>query len=739
MNTDLVEKFRSFLLHLCQKAKETSRTGRLWIQYFEQVSTMRMFIRAERTGDWELHLHCIRQMLPYFHAAGHLPYAKSAHLYVQQMEELTSKMPEEEYDQFTKKGFFTIRRTDKFWSGVWSDMTIEQVLMRAIKTSGGLTRGRGITDSTLTRWVLALPLCVPICNALEEFAGPNTNTSEQHKEHKESRPAQQKRDSSDLNCLIEWLKAHPPFEGKLCDQLVSLSTGIVADDSINCDVAATVGQASMEAMVGTPYADIKLKRKDKVKSIAAMKNTVKVHDEEVTVNPQQLFNRIACTMNSSKDLPAYMKYELAPQSPSLFDDMSMRRPKKADLAKLLQDAAPCGTSTPDDGIFVIDGGHLLHKVIWPRPATYNDVCTAYTRYILKHYCDIASPTVVFDGYGTLSTKIAEQKRRAAKTPSADIIFTESMTTTTTQEQFLTNENNKSRLIEAVSKHLYNAGINVEQAPADADTLIVSTALKLADGEHTITVVGTDTDLLVMMVARAPPEASLYMIQPGTCGRQDKVFNIRATQQALGDGTKSILFMHAMTGCDTTSALYNKGKATAHRRLKSNGHLKVAVFNDAGASKADVCAAGEKFLLILYGGERFATLDECRYFAYTKAISIQSVSSTFNLATLPPTSVAAQQHSLRTYLQVQQWLENDLPPIEYGWKLAHGDLVPVATELPPAPEKLLKMISCTCKKGCKAHLQCNCRRAQLPCSAMCKNCLGLDCTNTQQIDLSDEDQ
>ena len=55
-----------------------------------------MFIRAEWTDNWELHLHCVRQMLPHFHAAGHIAYAKSAHLYTQQMLELPHKMPAEE-------------------------------------------------------------------------------------------------------------------------------------------------------------------------------------------------------------------------------------------------------------------------------------------------------------------------------------------------------------------------------------------------------------------------------------------------------------------------------------------------------------------------------------------------------------------------------------------------------------------------------------------------------------------
>lgn len=52
---------------------------------------MCLFVRTERIGDWELHHHCVNKMLPHFRAAGHLAYAISAHLYIQQMAELNAK------------------------------------------------------------------------------------------------------------------------------------------------------------------------------------------------------------------------------------------------------------------------------------------------------------------------------------------------------------------------------------------------------------------------------------------------------------------------------------------------------------------------------------------------------------------------------------------------------------------------------------------------------------------------
>ena len=49
------------------------------------VDLLRQFLKAERTGNWHLHLKSLQEMLPYFAAAGHNLYTKSVHIYLQQM------------------------------------------------------------------------------------------------------------------------------------------------------------------------------------------------------------------------------------------------------------------------------------------------------------------------------------------------------------------------------------------------------------------------------------------------------------------------------------------------------------------------------------------------------------------------------------------------------------------------------------------------------------------------------
>ena len=65
-----------------QSLAEKSPTAQLWLQYLECVETLKIFIRAERTGDWNLQLIAIGKMLNLFAATGHINYAKSLQLYL---------------------------------------------------------------------------------------------------------------------------------------------------------------------------------------------------------------------------------------------------------------------------------------------------------------------------------------------------------------------------------------------------------------------------------------------------------------------------------------------------------------------------------------------------------------------------------------------------------------------------------------------------------------------------------
>ena len=105
--------------------------------------------------------------------------------------------------------------------------------------------------------------------------------------------------------------------------------------------------------------------------------------------------------------------------------------------------------------------------------------------------------VVFDGYpeGREGTKSMERLRRAKLKHAVELQFTETMIPTVSQENFLSNDKNKTRLITLLMHKFGQAGIDTLQAQEDADTLIVRTAQSVAQTKKTVVVVGEDLWLL----------------------------------------------------------------------------------------------------------------------------------------------------------------------------------------------------------------------------------------------------
>ena len=106
-------------------------------------------------------------MLPYLAASGHSLYAKSANIYLSSM----ANLPNDQhvvYQHFVE-GLHVSRRNDRALAGLSTDLMIEQVLMGSMKTSGGLTRGREMTEQQRLTWLLAMPACAEVNRALQEL------------------------------------------------------------------------------------------------------------------------------------------------------------------------------------------------------------------------------------------------------------------------------------------------------------------------------------------------------------------------------------------------------------------------------------------------------------------------------------------------------------------------------------------------------------------------------------------
>ena len=181
---------------------QSSKTANLWLGYQYTVSIIPNIMQVDRLGNWELHLQALTVALPIFAASGHFNYTKSLHLYLQEMNVLEDENPDL-YQRF-KVGNFVVRRSARPWAGLSADLVIEQDLMRALKTTGGLTRRSVMSEVQRAVWLLYMPICSMYKEKMEEIVNKTYVTSEQHKATSFSRI---ERDKADTQKVISYARS----------------------------------------------------------------------------------------------------------------------------------------------------------------------------------------------------------------------------------------------------------------------------------------------------------------------------------------------------------------------------------------------------------------------------------------------------------------------------------------------------------------------------------------------------
>jgi hypothetical protein len=692
-------------------------TAKLWLQYQRMVAILRTFIRSVRIGSWNLYLQSLRDMHPYLAAAGHNNYTKSLALFIPKMLALETSHPD--VHAAFMNGLFPVRRSDGAWSGIFTDLFIEQVLMAGIKSTGGLTRGRGFSESTRLLFLLSRPMCSEVSQSVFEIAGVDTNAEDGHRDLAAS---QIKRDMSDIQKLLQVFVERGPYE-KTTKNLVSLSTGLVAEESVNASDAKNVGEKILASMVGKSVAEYKFSQKNQIKTLASALYVKVSTGEKIEMDPQRLYQRLVVMGINDIPINDLFQYELCSYPPSLFDTcMQMRTGDKAEIKHHLLKLVPASIVLSMDAMglqFVVDGGGLLHKFSWPKHSSYEEICNMYVQHVKSSY---RHALVVFDGYHGHSTKDEAHGRRAGHDIGATVSVSAEMHLSMSKKAFLANDKNKQSLIYLLAEYMENASISVEHAQGDADYKICKLACLSALKKPTA-VVAEDTDVLQLLVHHADSteqSEQLYMVT----GKQ--TICITELKKNLDPVlVESLLFLHAISGCDTTSRPYGIGKSTVLTKYNTLQHS-ATTFMSPLSSKQDIEKAGEEALLVIYGCTSSPNLNAARVVKFQ--LKVATSAGYVSPEKLPPTCDAAVFHSLRTYHQVQEWRGNSTNPVDWGWVKSGSGLVPIRMEKAAAPESLIKIIRCNCGGNCKKKT-CTCRKNGINCTPACGNCKGITCSNT----------
>ena len=154
------------------------------------------------------------------------------------------------------------------------------------------------------------------------------------------------------------------------------------------------------------------------------------------IDPQILFQRLMLiAANGNMNTEDMFSYELCMYSTSLFDSPGVPRlANKAALADSLlnhiQIPAQRSISNP---LHVLDGGFLLHRILWSLDVSFQEICDDYKRYVCSKY---GKCMVVFDGYTDDPTVKDMTHQRRRQTNYVDVNCERSTKLTVKKDIFL---------------------------------------------------------------------------------------------------------------------------------------------------------------------------------------------------------------------------------------------------------------------------------------------------------------
>ena len=286
------------------------------------------------------------------------------------------------------------------------------------------------------------------------------------------------------------------------------------------------------------------------------------------MDPLLLFQRLVTTLGgtSDTDLETAFSYELCTFPTSIIDnDGLLREANKPQLADAIWEdigGSMHHFQIPGDVRYILDGGALLFKVFWKNGISYNDICTLYINYVIKHYG--GGTIVVFDGYGNgPSKKDITHIRHCKWKVGRAVLFLEQTVLNMPKDEFLVNLDNRQRFLEVLTSKMNSSNLYAIQSSGDADALIVNSATEAAKLKSTV-VVGKVTGLLMLLIHGVQlSDYSVFFTSDEKSKTARKLWDVKYAKEVLGEEIcNAILPIHASLGCDTTSRLFSIGKQVA---------------------------------------------------------------------------------------------------------------------------------------------------------------------------------
>lgn len=772
-----------------------SVTFEFWVNFITAVQIMLSNIRAEREGDWKMHLCTQVNMLPYFFVADRPNYSRWGTLYALEM--MTS-LPEEVATAFAE-GQFTVKQTPGSFKGIWSDMGVETSIIRDSKSDSGII---GLTrrGSAVLRWSCSRHILGRYAEQMQRRSGLKTDTT---KCHEQTMPAMMTRDEEHLQQIVRHIENNmvDPFSVDSHEKLLlNVGSGLLATPEISADLVKAVdkGNEMLTAFCSRLDADgednvrksfYQPIAKSGLKTFKDMKKTSKVlvggTIKRVNVSPEQVYQRALrlSKVRPEVNLATVLSYPMTAVPSSIFkEDGSRRKTNKADLLHGLEDTVKKSVgelppNTADVSVHVIDGMAFLRSIRVEDMKNFSDIGEACINKIGQLFRVSSEVHFIFDRYDDQTSPKNEEQQNRQGSGSIRRFQVASERPIPDWKAFMGVSENKAQLTAYLSGYieknlplrailskpeqaLYLGGgyesrqvtkrITAESiadvrelssSQTEADTRMILHAVnansRISSGR--LIVQTPDTDVLVLLVYYFEKMDAFKECWMET-GSSTKTLDLRRyipvheIAVALGSALcEALPCIHALTGCDTVSSFFGIGKKTA-------------------LNSAQALAKSDPLRLKAIGN---ATVDTSRYFAvalYDPKCKFKGSHESLNklrynlaakrnvpIAKLPPSEPSFEQHILRASWQTKTWTSAHDPnpeipaPAGHGWILQEKSLVPAYFEGPTALEKLQDFY-CNCLGAkCSDEEKCSCCADGVTCSEVCRCEAGEQCKNPIKSD------
>jgi 5'-3' exonuclease len=220
---------------------------------------------------------------------------------------------------------------------------------------------------------------------------------------------------------------------------------------------------------------------------------------------------------------------------------------------------------------------------------------------------------------------------------------------------------------------------------------------VADHSEVVVVKSVDTDVFIICLAMSKEFSCQLLFHTGT-ETKIRTIDVQLVRKQLDDEiSQAMLGLHALSGCDSVSGFYGKGKVKGAKLLFTEKTYQETL-GELGMQhdlSENLFNEVQKYVCHLYGQADCIDVNTARYNLFRLGKHSDEL--------LPPTKDSLKKHVMRANYQAAVWRRSleqlqDLPtPVGKGWKLSEdGTLTIDWCDLPPAPDTILKTVQCSCK-------------------------------------------